>query len=347
MLQEWKSFLIQAGAVFDGDRVLHFIRPSNESAATISSTTIADLSHLGLIAITGKDASIFLQNLLTNDVSEVNEQHSQLTGLCNPKGRLLAIFRLFQWNSNFYLILPRNLLESVLKRLNMYVLRTQVSLTDASSQFCHFGLAGPQASNELKYLLNKVPATVNEVHQTPSYCVICVPGEPPRFEVLGEFNIIQKLWNDLSKIAAPVGNNFWELLTIRAGIATIYPETQESFIPQQVNLELTNGVSFTKGCYPGQEIIARMHYRGKPSRRMFLAHIAADKWPQPGEPIYLANNKEGQIGEIVTAQPAPEGGYDSLAVLQLNRFEKGNIVLSGEVAPRLTFCELPYELPVE
>jgi hypothetical protein len=80
---------------------------------------------------------------------------------------------------------------------------------------------------------------------------------------------------------------------------------------------------------------------------MFLVHIAADKWPQPGEPIYLANNKEGQIGEIVTAQPTPEGGYDSLAVLQLNKLEKGNIVLSGGVAPKLTFCELPYELPVE
>jgi folate-binding protein YgfZ len=227
----------------------------------------------------------------------------------------------------------------------MYVLRTRVSFTDASNRFCRFGLAGPQASDELKHLLNRVPTIVNEVHQTPSYCIIRVPGKPPRLEVLGEFNVIQKLWDELSKTADPVGTHFWELLTIRAGIATIYPETQESFIPQQVNLELTDGVSFTKGCYPGQEIIARMHYRGKPSRRMFLAHIATNKRPQPGEPVYLADNKEGQIGEIVAAQPAPEEGYDSLAVLQLNSLEKGNIVLGGGVEPKLAFRELPYELP--
>lgn len=346
MQPEWKSFLMQTGAVFEDNRVLHFGRPQDESAAAIANTFITDLSHLGLIAATGKDANLFLQSLLSNDIREVNEQRSQLAGLCNPKGRLLAIFQLFQWNASFYLSLPRELLESVLKRLSMYVLRAQVSLSDVSNQFCRFGLAGPQASNELARLLNSVPATANEVYPAPNYCVIRAPGESPRFELLGEFDAMQKLWGELSKIAAPVGTHFWELSAIRAGIATIYPETQESFIPQQVNLELSGGVSFTKGCYPGQEIIARMHYRGKPSRRMFLAHIAADKRPQPGEPLYLANNEGRQIGEIVAAEPAPEGGYDSLMVLQITGLKKGEVVLDKKTRSKLVFCKLPYELPL-
>ncbi|MGR6034775.1 MAG: CAF17-like 4Fe-4S cluster assembly/insertion protein YgfZ [Candidatus Nitrosoglobus sp.] len=344
MQQEWKSFLIQAGAVFEGDRILYFKHSQGKSVAAISNTIITDLSHLGLIAIKGEDAGAFLQNLLTNDIKEVNEQRSQLTGFCNPKGRLLAIFQLFQWNTNFYLSLPHSILESVLKRLNIYILRARVSLTNDSDRFCRFGLAGPQAGDELARLLNRVPSTVNDVYQAPSYCVIRIPDESPRFEVLGEFNIIRKLWDELSKTAAPVGTHLWELLTIRAGIARVYPETQELFIPQQVNLELRGGVSFTKGCYPGQEIIARIHYRGKPSRRMFLAHIAADRQPKPGEPLYLANKE--QIGEIVAAEPTPEGGYDSLAVLQITGFEKGEVVLGDKTRSKLVFRKLPYELPI-
>lgn len=343
MQQEWKSFLRQAGAVFDGDKVLHFGHPQDESTAAGSFMT--DLSHLGLIALTGEDAGTLLQNVLTNDIGEVNAQRSQLTGLCNPKGRLLAILRLFQWDTNFYLSLPHSLLEAVLKKLNMYVLRAQVSLIDASEQYCRLGLAGLQASDELRHCLGKAPTAVNEVYQTSSCCVLRVPGDPPRFEVVGEFDALQKLWSKLSKTAVPVGTHFWELATIRAGIATIYPETQESFIPQQVNLELTEGVSFTKGCYPGQEVVARMHYRGKPSRRMFLAHMITDKRPQPGDPVYLADGKEGQtVGEIVTAQPAPEGGYDSLVVLQLASLEKGDMVWNSGNGPELTLRELPYEL---
>ncbi|QBQ53193.1 YgfZ/GcvT domain-containing protein [Nitrosococcus wardiae] len=345
MQQEWKSFLIQAGAVFDGDRVLHFGHPQKELTAAAAGSFMTDLSHLGLIALSGEDASTLLQNLLTNDVGEVNAQRSQLTGLCNPKGRLLAILRLFQWNANFYLSLPHSLLEAVLKRLSMYLLRAQVSLINASEQYCRFGLVGPQAGEKLKYRLGKTPTAVNEVYQTSSCCVLQLPGDIPRFQVVGEFNTLQKLWDDLSKTVMPVSANFWELATIRAGIATIYPETQESFIPQQVNLELTEGVSFTKGCYPGQEVVARMHYRGKPSRRMFLAHIVTDKWPQPSEPVYLADGKEGQTaGEIVAAQPALEGGYDSLVVLQLTSLEKGDIILGKGSGPKLTFLDLPYEL---
>lgn len=348
MIQEWRSFLVERGAVFDDDQLQHFGHPHDELAAVNGGILMTDLSSRGLIAVKGKEADSFLQNLLTNDVKEINEEHSQLTGLCNPKGRLLTLFRLFQRDASFYLSLPRSQLAGVLKKLSMYVLRSQVEIKDASDHFCHIGLADRQANSELKYYMGHVPDTVNEVYQAPNYSVIRIPGEPPRFEVVGELNSIQKLWNELSKTATPVGINPWKLLGIRAGIATLYHATQEAFIPQQVNLELTGGVSLTKGCYPGQEVIARLHYRGKPSRRMFLVHIATNKQPQPGEPLYLSNKEEEQpVGEVVDAQMAPEGGCDGLVVLQLNRIEKGNIVLGGRTGTgtALIFRSLPYHVP--
>jgi tRNA-modifying protein YgfZ len=348
MIQEWKAFLLQAGAVFDGDRIQHFGHPQDELATITSGTLITDLSPVGLLAVKGKDAGTFLQNVLTNDVREVNTSYSQLTGLCTPKGRLLAIFRLWQWSDTFYLSLPRNLLEVILKRLTMYVLRSQVTLGDVSDQFCRIGLAGVQADEELKQVLDRVPAEVNAVAQLPGASIIRVPGEPPRFEIVGELKTIRQVWRKLSNSATPGGVDLWELLNIRAGIPTIHPETQEAFIPQQVNLELRKGVSFTKGCYPGQEVIARMHYRGKPSRRMFLAHINGNDRPRPGEPIYLAEGKEERsVGEIVDAQQAPEGGYDSLLVLQLAGLGKGNMALGRKTGPKLIFQELPYEVPIQ
>jgi tRNA-modifying protein YgfZ len=348
MIQEWKAFLLQAGAVFDGDRIHHFGRPQEELAAATTGTLITDLSPWGLIAVKGKDAVTFLQNLLTNDVREVSPSYSQLTGLCNPKGRLLALFRLWQWGEDFYLTLPQNLLEMILKRLTMYVLRSQVTLREASDQFCRIGLAGVQAVEELKQVLGRVPAKVNDVQQTAEICIIRVPGEPPRFEMIGELKSIQQLWCNLSKAATPGGSGPWELLNLRAGIPTIYPETLEAFIPQQVNLELRNGVSFTKGCYPGQEVIARMHYRGKPSRRMFLGHSEGNDQPLPGEPVYLAEGEEAHsVGQIVAAQRVPEGGYDSLVVLQLTSLGKGPLTVGGHSGPELILRELPYEVPTQ
>lgn len=347
MIQEWRTFLIERGAVFAGDQLQHFGHPQAElAAAAHGGALMTDLSSQGLIAVNGEEAGTFLQNILTNDVREINERHSQLTGLCNPKGRLLTLFRLFQRDTSFYLSCPRSQLADILKRLNMYVLRSKVKLTDASDRFCRIGLASLQASHGLKSLVEHIPEAVNEVCRGSNYSVMRIPGEPPRYEVAGELNSIKKLWDELSKTVMPAGVNLWELLNIRAGIATLYPGTQETFIPQQVNLELTEGVSFTKGCYPGQEIIARMHYRGKPSRRMFLIHIVTDKPPQPGEFLYLANSEQEQpIGEVVDARLASEGGYDSLAVLQLGSIAKGDITLGNRAGSAITLGTLPYSVP--
>jgi len=347
MIQEWRAFLLEAGAVLDSDQVQHFGQPREELAALISDTIMTDLSPFGLIAVKGEDANTFLQNFLANDVREVNINHSQLTGLCNPKGRLLALFRLFQRGADSYLSLPQSLLEVTLKRLNMYVLRSSITLMDASNQLCQLGLAGTGAEEELKRVFGTVPETINSVCQTTECSILRVPGEPPRFEVVGEPKIMQQTWQELSHAAIPTGSNLWKLLNIRAGIPTIYPETQETFIPQQVNLEFLKGISFTKGCYPGQEVIARLHYRGKPSRRMFLAHIATPCPPQPGDPLYLAKDKEERaVGEVVDAQQTPEGGCDSLVVLQLASLEKGDITLGRKRAqsPKFLLRELPYQL---
>ena len=140
------------------------------------------------------------------------------------------------------------------------------------------------------------------------------------------------------------GPETWDLLDIRAGIPIITPATQEAFVPQMVNLDLIGGVSFDKGCYPGQEIVARMHYRGTLKQRMHLAHVDGVEQPQPGEKIYSAAFGEQACGTIVSATRSPDGGFDALAVIQTASRVDG-VHWKSQDGPALRFLPLPYAIP--
>ncbi|MBI2289829.1 MAG: folate-binding protein YgfZ, partial [Betaproteobacteria bacterium] len=143
--------------------------------------------------------------------------------------------------------------------------------------------------------------------------------------------------------AAPVGPAVWDWLDIRAGIPFITPATQDQFVPQMANLDAIGGVSFNKGCYPGQEIVARMHYLGRLKQRMYLASVAADEAPQPGDKLYSADTGEQSCGMIVNAAAAPDGGFDMLAVMQIESAQRGEVHWKSPDGPRLKFSDLPYK----
>jgi folate-binding protein YgfZ len=152
------------------------------------------------------------------------------------------------------------------------------------------------------------------------------------------------LWQTLSQQMQPVGSICWDWLDIRSGIPVILPQTQEQFVPQMVNFELIGGVSFKKGCYPGQEIVARMQYLGKASRRMYLAHIDGSEAPQPGDELF-GMDTEGQSGGMVAnVTPAPGGGYDALVVLQISVHEAQRVHLKFPQGEALQFLPAPYPL---
>ncbi len=345
MKPNWQSFLIDAGAEFSAQqpmRVESYGSPVREQHLVLTGNTLCDLSHYGLIEAHGDDSETFLQNQLTNDIKQVTESRSQLNAYCTPKGRILAIMRILKRGDSYYLRLPHELVEDTLQRLRKYILMSKLTLEDASDALVRFGFAGDEAEQELKGAIGGYPKAVDEVLQVDDLHIIRVPGTLPRFEIYAELEAAQNLWEKLNVRGAPVGAPAWQLLDVLAGIPEVWPATQEAFVPQMVNLQLVNGVSFQKGCYPGQEIVARMHYLGKLKRRMYHLHFDTDDIPEPGTEIYTPGHPE-PIGTIVSAAAHPDGGSETLAVLAI-RFadEAAPVHLGAPDGPPGRYSELPY-----
>jgi folate-binding protein YgfZ len=342
MQPEWRSLLEKSGARVEDGRVLHFGDAEAERRVA-DGNLLADLSHYGMIEAVGDDSAVFLQGQTTNDVRRVDGTRSQLSGYCTPKGRLLALFRLFRHGNGLLLQLPAELLPSTLKRLRMYVLRSKVVLDDAGDRLARFGLAGPDAEQMVRAALGEPPAAADGALQLPGLTLLRLPGR--RFELVGDAARLQPLWEAFSRKARPVGAAVWSLLEIRAGLPQLFAATSEAFVPQMVNLHAIDGVSFDKGCYTGQEVVARMQYLGKLKRRMYRARVAGGT-PKPGDELFSREAESGQgTGKVVDAQPAPGGGYELLAVIHMAAVERGApIHLHNENGPQLELLPLDYEV---
>lgn len=301
---------------------------------------ICDLSHYGLIAAAGPDTETFLQGQLTCDLRQVTPQHSRLGAWCSPKGRMLVIFRLFRRDDVYYLRLPRAQADAILKRLQLYVLRAKTTLKQDNA-LVGLGVAGDQAAARLQELVGVLPAQTDETAAAQDLTVIRVPGS--RFEVYGPAEAMTPLRAALAAQVPAADADAWRLAEILAGIPAIYPETADAFLPQMTHLQHLNGVSFRKGCYTGQEVVARTQYLGRLKRRMVLAGIAVDSPPVPGQELFSPPDAGQSVGRIVDAARHPDGGCRVLAVVQADGIERGDVRLDNTGGPRLEFLPLPYE----
>lgn len=315
------------------------------------STVLADLSPLGLMAVDGADAASFLQGQLSNDLSEVTSTRSQFSAWCNAKGRVLALMRVFKRADTYYLQLPRDILEATLKRLRLYVLRSQAQLADISDAQVQFGLSGATAPALLARLLDMPsPTLADSVATVPArgthapVSVLTLPGVLPRFALITDPETAQDLWRQCAGAASPAGGDAWSLLDIRAGLPSIHSATQDLFIPQMLNLDLIGAVSFTKGCYPGQEIVARAHHLGAVKRRMYHACASSSTLPAPGAALYSAASGQS-VGHVVEAVAGPEGNMELLAVIPTEDAAGQHIRLHDTHGPTLHFKTLPYTRP--
>ncbi len=349
MNESWKAFLEKAGARIENDHVTGFSDVAEEAKAALEGDIIADLSHFSVVRVTGDDAQGFLHNQFTNDVRRVSGERSELNSYCTAKGRMLAVFRIFQLEDGAYALrMPQEVLDGFLKKLRMFVLMSKVEIQDASDELMRFGISGPGVAEALKAAVGAIPDGLNGVVHSGGTAIMRIPGPQPRFEIYGPETEMEGLWNKLASQAQPVGHDAWALLDIHAAIPTVYEHTVESFVPQMANMQLVEGVSFKKGCYPGQEIVARMQYLGNLKRRMYIAHIDSSERPLPGDALFSAQSKSGQgTGKIVDARPAPEGGYDLLAVVQIDCAEADDVYLREADGPKLGFRELPYPVETE
>ena len=348
MITEWKEHLENAGAEFSQAGVANYGNAPREISVALTGNVFADLSHYGVISVHGEDAETFLQGQLTNDLRLVDETHSQFSGYCTAKGRLLATFRVFLSGDSHYLVLPSSMIETVIKKLRMYVIAAKVTLEDASDTFVHLGLSGEEAGTALADVTGSTPGQLHEVVQDDKQVVIRVPGIFPSYEVFTRVDQARLLWDKLDVHCAPIGAESWRLLDIQAGIPMVYAQTSEAFIPQMVNLQLVDGVSFKKGCYTGQEIVARMQYLGKLKRRMYRGKTRSGEAPQPGEEIFPSDGNSQAVGKVVSAAAHPDGGFSLLVVLQISTAEADvKLQIGSADGPVLELLHLPYPFPTE
>lgn len=346
MSDNWINFLSNTGASFSQQQEVQF----NQSIPHFNQgLLLTDLSWLGLIEVSGEDRQVFLQGQVTNDINAISSSLSHLSAFCTPKGRVRTLFSIFSRQtpdqSKLYLQLPLALLEANLKRLQMFIMMSKVELKDVSAELIRIGVAGNQASKYLQEQGLSIPDEINTVTQSGDISLIRLNGETPRFECVGSMDSIKELWQTLSSDAKLLDTRAWKLLNIQAGVPNVYPESSEMFIPQMLNLQLLNGINFKKGCYTGQEVVARIQYLGKLKRRMYLAHSDSETLPAIGAQVFSAGSGSGQgDGNIVEVQPALDGGIDMLVVVTHDAFESQGVFLDEAHQWPLTFRELPYSV---
>ena len=325
-MSSWLAFLAGRGARLADGRAADFGAPEAELIAARDATIVADLSHNALLAITGDEATAFLHAQFTNDVASLPEGAAQWNGWCSAKGRLLATFLLLKRRDGYLLMLPAEIAPAFAKRLGMFVLRSRVKIGDASGEWVRIGFAGKTAGVMVARHWDHTPDPMRSVEKDG---IACVALDAQRFVVLAPVDRAHRIWDALAENATPAGADAWEWTSIHAGIPTIVAATQESFVPQMANWDLVGGLSFKKGCYPGQEIVARTQYRGILKKRMALAHVGGGTRPAPGQSVYSRIFGDQAAGEIVNVAPAPGGAFDLLVVAQIESLRDGDLRLDS------------------
>ena len=299
------------------------------------------LDHEGLLAVRGEDAAKFLQGQVTCNLNYLNDNQSSLGARCTPKGRMLSSFRIVPVDDGYLLAMARELIESQQADLQKYAVFSKSRLSDESSAWVRFGLSGGDAVlNELGLQLG---ATSDTIARTDS--LLAVRLSDGRAELWAPTEDAQALQAKLAARLPHAPLNDWLLAQIRAGVGQVFGATRERFIPQMINLQALGGVSFKKGCYTGQEIVARMQYLAKLKRRLHRLRLVGSELPAVG--IELFSPAHGSsVGEVVLAAQAGDA-IELLAVLQEDAVNDGRIHLGSSEGPTLTLLDLPYQLDAD
>lgn len=331
MNQDWQAFIAARGGAVGDDGAAHF-----DAAPADSNCALTDLSHLGLIAVGGPEAADFLQGQVSNDVRELSDSHTQLSSHCSPKGRMLANFRLLRLRERLLLVLPRSQMEALLKRLRMFKLRAQASIDDASDALVCLGVIGDCAREPLAAGFGSLPEGDHDMVRSGEAALIRIAGPVPRYLFIGPAADAQALWEGAAAAGAVEANpDIWALHDIRAGIPTVLPATADAFVPQMANMQLIDGVSFHKGCYTGQEVVARMQYLGKLKRRMYIAEVDTDTPPTAGDLLSAPGSTSEQgPGRVVDARASASGHWELLVVAEIAAAEGDGLQL-GDDGPLL------------
>jgi len=296
-----------------------------------------------VLVVEGQAAASFLQGQLSCDVGQVELQQS-LPGLfCNPQGRMLASFRLIQVAEQcYFLLMSRCLAEPTAASFARYIALSRGASQRVESAWQVLGLAGPGAALVIGERFGSVPGREGGcLHGEDGSLVVQVDAQGWRFACLSPQPLARELWQQWASCLHPVASPVWELLEIRAGRGAVHPATREQFLPQMLNFQLLGAISFSKGCYTGQEVVARIHYRGRLKRRMYRALVEqCSEAPQPGQQLQDSQGRE--CGQVVNAVDLGEGRHEMLAVLAEATAEESRMLVSDVSSRPLRLLPLPY-----
>ncbi|MBY4708921.1 CAF17-like 4Fe-4S cluster assembly/insertion protein YgfZ [Burkholderia cepacia] len=307
------------------------------------------LPQFGVIDVAGDDAATFLHSQLTNDIEHLDAASARLSGYCSPKGRLLGSFLAWRAGHGVRLLVSKDVQPAVQKRLSMFVLRAKAKLTDASDTLAVVGFAG-DVRDALSGIFDALPDGVHVKVDGPAGTLIRVPDAAGRKRYLwiGPRAEVDARVAALGGTLPVVSPAVWDWLDIRAGEPRITQPAVEQFVPQMVNFDVIGAVNFRKGCYPGQEIVARSQYRGTIKRRTALAHVAGETdTVHAGVELFHSDDPGQPCGMIVNAAAAPAGGVDALVEIKLAALDNGTVHLGSADGPVLAFDALPYAWPTE
>lgn len=303
--------------------IANFGDPRREFEAARSGAAVTPVIHFDLLRFHGKDARTFLQGQLTCDLDQVNTEQTRFGGYCTPKGRLLANFMLLASPQGYLMQLPADISASVADRMRKFVLRSDVRIEHGNGPRM-LGLAGPDAAALLKQELGAVPPQrMLSMEFDARASLVRLPGDS--FLVLAAANQMAGLWNALARHAVAAGVECWNWMQIEAGMPWITAPTQDQFLPQMIGLDSMGGVSFDKGCYTGQEIVARTHYLGEVRRKLRLGRTRAAV--HAGDALMTDGQ---QRGTVLNAAAIPGDGWALLAVVSEQADERTVQIASGE-----------------
>lgn len=304
-----------------------------DSAKHAALNGVAPLTHLGVIHVEGEDAAKFIHGQLTQDFSLLGLDAARLAAFCSPKGRMQASFiGLKRSNNVILLICSRDILPATLKRISMFVMRAKARLRDASADYTLFGLAGDAVQN--------IAGDTHSAWHKADFGDISIVDLYPADDTP------RQLWIAPVGTPAPRGNSMdpalWAWSEVRSGVATLSAPVVEEFVPQMLNYESVGGVSFKKGCYPGQEVVARSQFRGTLKRRAFLVHSKTSL--TAGDAVYVPSDPEQPVATVVQAAASPSGGFDAIISGQIAAVNEGPLHVGTADGDAVFLQALPYAL---
>ncbi len=300
-----------------------------------------DLSHFALLRITGNDAFTFLQAQICGDLKQLERLGWFQSAWCLPNGRVIATFILFQKEDAFFLLLPSKLRDKLMKRLGMYVLRSNVTISDVDNEYLILGLASDKAEELIGSLISDNMTWRGKVLLNDKVAILKMDKSCLRFILLGRKEDCSELLNTITACYTCGERAQWSLYDIEAGLPWILETTSEQFLPQMLNLDFTDGLSYEKGCYPGQEVIARLHYRGQAKKRLYLGTTDSETIPGPGDRIVTTTGAKF-VGDILDAERAGQDRVRFLAVVEIEAEDSDSFMIEGQTINRVTLKPVEY-----